>query len=118
MEEIENLFLLFVLTAGCILFKRRKRISRRRWGVRPINACRDQQGEFFHLFQEMKNDPEMFFTYTRMSVDKFYMLLEMVSLFLPERRHMKTRLSNEQRLAITLRYALHITYNQHFIYFE
>jgi len=40
---------------------------------------RSQQGDFLALFQELKDDTVMFFRYTRMTIDTFYILLEMIS---------------------------------------
>ncbi|XP_025264284.1 uncharacterized protein LOC112638008 [Camponotus floridanus] len=50
----------------------------------------------------MKTDPYMFFRYTRMSVNVFNHLLEIMKPFLTKKSH--RALVPEQRLALTLRY--------------
>jgi len=63
---------------------------------------RPYQGDFHHLLQEMKHDPEMFFRYTRMSPCIFAQLLEMIKPFLVKRSY--RALIPEQRFAVILRY--------------
>lgn len=60
------------------------------------------RGDFCHLLQEMKNDPQMFFRYTRMTGPIFDKLLEMVRPFLIKKSH--RALVPEECLIITLRY--------------
>ncbi|XP_071578889.1 uncharacterized protein [Temnothorax nylanderi] len=79
-----------------------KRWQNRRWLVRPVNQQRKQQGEYDNLFQELKNDEEMFFKYTRMNIQHFNKLLNMLECYLVKRT--KRALPPEQRLLITLRY--------------
>lgn len=87
-----------------MILRRRKYAKRwvnRRWWVRAINQMRDQQGDFNALFQELKDDTEMFFRYTRMSVDVFYSLLKLVEPFLKKENW--RALCPEQRLSLTLK---------------
>ncbi|XP_024883031.1 uncharacterized protein LOC112461855 [Temnothorax curvispinosus] len=105
MDDIE-LFYIYHWMAAYILSRRRRNYSKRwvnrRWWVRNINKNRNQQGDFNALFQELKDDTEMFFRYTRMSVNVFYLLLELVEPFL--RKNNWRALCPEQRLSLTLRY--------------
>ncbi|XP_011874581.1 PREDICTED: uncharacterized protein LOC105565748 [Vollenhovia emeryi] len=82
---------------------KRKRWINRRWWVRPINERRGQNGDFATLFAELKEDPDLFFRYTRMDVDTFYELLDMVRPYL-QKTSLRKPICPEQRLAITLRY--------------
>lgn len=103
-SEDEILAVLLMLIISSYIMKKRRSfrwINREYW-VRPINMRRPYQGDFYQLFQELKNDPEMFFRYTRMSVCIFNQLLEMMRSFLTKRNY--RALIYEQRLAITLRY--------------
>lgn len=86
-----------------IMYRRtyRKRWINRRWWVREINRNRNRQGDFNHLFQELKDDVDMFFRYTKMSVDAFYLLLELLKPYL--RKNNWRALCPEQRLSLTLR---------------
>lgn len=100
---MDRVLLIYTWMYGCILLRRRrdKRWINRKWWVRPINENRNNQGDFMFLFHELKDDTEMFFQYTRMSVDVFYSLLELVS---PSLQKQNWRaLCPEQRLAVTLR---------------
>jgi len=60
--------------------KRSRKWQTRYWWVRPINRMRPYLGDFYHLLQEMKDDPQMFFRYTRMTVPIFYKLLEVIKM--------------------------------------
>ncbi|KYQ49258.1 hypothetical protein ALC60_11670 [Trachymyrmex zeteki] len=93
-----------ILIIGMYILKRRKsfRWFNRKYWMRPINMRRLDQGDFYHLLQEMKNDSEMFFRYTRMSLCVFNQLLEMIRPFLTKRSH--RALTPEHRLALTLQY--------------
>ncbi|XP_025262921.1 uncharacterized protein LOC112637408 [Camponotus floridanus] len=105
MDNEEDLaYVLVVLMIGTYILKRQtsfRWINRKYW-VRPINIRRPIQGDFDHLLQEMKTDPYMFFRYTRMSVNVFNHLLEIMKPFLTKKSH--RALVPEQRLALTLRY--------------
>jgi len=96
---------ILIVTMGMALLLQRKRSRKwqnRQWWVRPINRMRPYLGDFYYLLQEMKDDPQMFFRYTRMTVPIFYKLLEMTRASLTKRNH--RALVPEERLAITLRY--------------
>ena len=55
--------------------QRRKKKRRTMW-VRAIFSRRQQQGEYYNLFQEMRMaDPESHFRYLRMSKERFDCLL-------------------------------------------
>lgn len=101
----DNLLLAMICQVmGSVVFlrKKRKRWVNRRWWVRPINLLRTAQGDHNHLLQELKKDPDMFFKYTRMDERTFQELLELVSPFL-QKHSIRTPLSPELRLAVTLR---------------
>lgn len=95
---------LFILMLGTYVL--RKQISfrwtNREYWVHPINMKRLNQGDFHNLLQEMKQDPCVFFRYTRMSECVFYQLLEMLKPLLIKKSH--RALVPEQRLALTLRF--------------
>ncbi|KAJ8929451.1 hypothetical protein NQ314_017862 [Rhamnusium bicolor] len=108
--ERENvlLFLTTVQIAATALYtawklRKNKRWRSRRWWVRPIMARREEHGDFATLFQELKEDPVLFFRYTRMNVSTFYELLHLISPHITK-RSARPSISAEQRLAITLRF--------------
>lgn len=87
------LYLLFDL-------EKSKRWLNRRWLVRPINSRRMYRGHFHTLFQELKEDQDMFFKITRMDVDTFEYLKDCLFIYLLKPR---SNISPDERLAITLR---------------
>ena len=101
MEDEEICSLLLLINYLLLKKRRSSKKSKRRWWIRPINNMRIHQGDFAHLFQELKYDRDMFFRYTRMDEDTFNLLLNKI------RRHLQKcnwrSLPPEQRLIITLR---------------
>lgn len=54
------------------------RLKRKREGIHPINRKRAEYGEYHHPFKEIKNHPERFFQYMRMTMDTFSYILQKV----------------------------------------
>ncbi|XP_018367085.1 PREDICTED: uncharacterized protein LOC108766804 [Trachymyrmex cornetzi] len=82
--------------------KQQKRWLNRRWLVSPINQKRIQQGDYDHLFQEIKNDCDFFYRYTRMTLEHFEKLVELTKPYLIKKSY--RALLPELRLLITIRY--------------
>ncbi|XP_066590589.1 uncharacterized protein [Prorops nasuta] len=104
-DELLTETALLILLLGAYILKRRNislRWVNREYWVRPINVLRRHQGNFHNLFQEMKNDPSLFFRCTRMTPSIFYKLLEQVKPLLTKRNY--RALISEQRLVLSLRY--------------
>lgn len=80
--------------------ERSKRWLNRRWLVRPINARRIYRGHFHTLFEELREDQDMFFKVTRMDVHTFDYLSDCLSTYLLKPR---SNILPRERLAITLR---------------
>ena len=77
--------------------------ERRRWWVRPINERRKEQGDYENLVQEMRlNDVEMFFNYTRLTVEQFDCLLKLVGPSL-QKISFREPITPGARLTLTLR---------------
>lgn len=90
----------FVLLDSSLTKFRKKKLS-----VHPINTERTQYGEYYHLFKQLRRDPERFFQYTRMTEDTFNYILEKVEHRLTKNwcnLHRQPILP-EERLVITLR---------------
>ncbi|KAJ3639147.1 hypothetical protein Zmor_004018 [Zophobas morio] len=78
--------------------------KRRRWWVRPINERRKEQGDYENLVQEMRlNDVEMFFNYTRLTVEQFDCLLKLVGPSL-QKTSFREPITPGVRLTLTLRH--------------
>jgi len=85
-----------------LLRKKKKKLTKRKYWVRPMLLQRKQKGNFYTLFQFIKNnDDEQFFKFTRMTVPQFERLLELVQDPLTK-RSIREPLSPEHRLCITL----------------
>lgn len=61
-----------------LLMRRRRRRSRRTEWVNHIFQKREEHGEFHHLMDDLKSDPEKFFDYFRMSLKTFTYILESI----------------------------------------
>lgn len=82
--------------------QKRKRKRYRRWWVRPCNRLRNLEGAFEKIFLKYKQtDHEMFYKMTRLTVDLFDELLEIIG---PHIHKISYRefLSPEFRLAFTI----------------
>lgn len=101
-----NVHVMLLALIQIIRKKRRKiyhkRWANRRWWVHPINIRCNTLGYYYTLVQELKNHPDKFFDYTRMSLEVFNKLLNKVTPFL-EKTSNQEAISPEHRLIITLR---------------
>lgn len=116
--EGDNEFLIMVVNwiNLCLLqISKRKQVRwlHRRWHVSPINQMRIQQGDYNNLFQEIKNNSEMFYRYTRMTLQHFNKLLELTTPYLTKKS--PRALVPELRLLIVLR---HLYYLYFVIYYK
>jgi len=108
MEDEELLLFICIMQVAALALyatwkaEKSKRWRNRRWWVRPINNRRAEYGDFATLFSELKEDPDLFFRYTRMDVPTFYELLRLISPYL-QKRSLRRPICPEQRFAITLR---------------
>lgn len=76
----------------------------RRYGVHPINQERKKFGEFHHLYPKLRQYPDKFFSYARMSIETFDFLLNKVKEDLTKQVTNFCRpISPEERLIVTLR---------------
>lgn len=92
-------FLLSFTTNVIAIAKLKKtRRRRRRWGVRPINKNRNNDGLYATLIKDMwQYDEEEFFGYTRMTKNQFKCLVQLMSLDLQKNKK-KVHIRPEQRL--------------------
>lgn len=82
--------------------KKKNKLTKRKYWVRPMLLQRKQKGHFHILFQFIKNnDDEQFLKFTRMTVLQFKRLLKLVQKPLTK-KSIREPLSPEHRLCITL----------------
>ncbi|XP_040278166.1 uncharacterized protein LOC120993762 [Bufo bufo] len=84
---------------------RRRRDSRRRFWVHPVIANRQERGQFWALYANLRGHEDKFFDYTRMSIHSFDELLVLLSPHLQRQdTFMRDCIPPVERLVITLRY--------------
>lgn len=87
-----------------LLIRRRRRRKNRKLWVHPILETRIYNGEFNHLFLEVRRDGEKFFNYFRMSFTSFDELCNILKEKIKrEDTIMRKSIPPEERLAVTLR---------------
>ena len=73
--------------------------------VRPVLAAREELGEYHHLVQQLRQDPEGHHRYFRMYPDDFDVLLDLVKGDVEkETTNMRRPIPPGERLAVTLRF--------------
>ena len=98
MDQEDIILLLILIVIALVL----ENPCTRRWWVRPLFLLRARAGQYHQHFRFMReNDKEMFFEYTRLTVEQFDLLLELVGPSL-EKNSIREPLSPEFRLVITL----------------
>ncbi|XP_040278279.1 protein ALP1-like [Bufo bufo] len=84
---------------------RRRRDSGRRFWVHPVIANRQERGQFWALYVNLRAHEDKFFDYTRMSIHSFDELLVLLSPHLQRQdTFMRDCIPPVERLVITLRY--------------
>ena len=72
--------------------------------VHPINKDRHLKGEFFTLYKDLREYPDKFFRWYRMSIEQFdYILEKLRPVLQKDNNNYRDSISPEERLAITLR---------------
>ncbi|KAG8265302.1 hypothetical protein J6590_097599 [Homalodisca vitripennis] len=103
----EDLVHLLLLSENSILKRRIVRDCKRRikrWLLHPINRRRRVYGEYHHLIKQLKEDPERFFLYTRMSVPTLNIILNRLKGRLEKKRiGLLQQVKPEERLLVTIR---------------
>ena len=85
------------------MFLQMQTIYRDLW-VHPLNDLRNEKGEFYTLYADLRHFNPRFFRMYRMSVQKFDLLLAMLKI---EKEICKyTAISPEHQFILTLRYTL------------
>lgn len=86
---------------ACVYANTRKR----RWGIQPDIQRRATDGEFVQHYRKKRSHPERFFSYMRMLPEHFDLLLSKLMPFMKQQQQFgRRRITNEERLAVTLRY--------------
>ena len=76
----------------------------RDYWVHPINKERHLKGEYFTLYPELREYPEKFFRWFRMSIEQFdFLLQELTPSLQKQNNNYRASVSPEERLVVTLR---------------
>ena len=87
-----------------LLLKFRERKRKRKYWVHPIYSERRLKGQFYVLFNDLRQNPEKFFKYSRMSVDSFDELCELMRPTITyQDTNWRLAVPPEERLMVTLR---------------
>ncbi|KAF9413745.1 hypothetical protein HW555_008191, partial [Spodoptera exigua] len=88
-----------------LLLRKKERKKKRQYWVHPILRDRFTHGQFQTLYPKLSSFEPKFFHYLRMSINSFDELLEMMSKQIESNdTHMRSSVSPEEKLVITLRY--------------
>ncbi|XP_052745448.1 uncharacterized protein LOC112049627 [Bicyclus anynana] len=88
-----------------LLLRKKERKKKRQYWVHPILRDRFTHGQFQTLYPKLRSFEPKFFNYLRMSINSFDELLEMMSKQIESNdTHMRSSVSPEEKLVITLRY--------------
>lgn len=99
----QSVFTLCLLLAVRRRFRRRQRQSRK-WWIHPILSDRSTKGKFVLLHNQLKEHPDKFFEYYRMSINSFEVLLSLVKDIISKTNTvMRECVSADEKLAVTLR---------------
>ncbi|XP_060856108.1 uncharacterized protein LOC132933852 [Metopolophium dirhodum] len=103
LDDVEAVAVAYALYKRHQKAKKQKSYNRRHW-VHPINLKRPQEGQFQVNFMSLRAHPEEFTKYYRMSITTFDELISFVRPYLTRQvTNMRSPISEEERLAITLR---------------
>lgn len=80
--------------------------KQREYSVHPINQNRREDGEFYRLYSDLREFPEKFRSYTRMDMETFDFILDMIKAKLLKdwTNFNKQPIFPCERLIVTLRY--------------
>ena len=85
-------------------------VNRSIW-VHPLNNLREEKGEFYSLYPDLRHYNKKFFKFYRLSVEKFDQLLDLVGPEITKKySNFRAPISPEQRLVLTLRYGLSVMF--------
>lgn len=90
---------------GVIMFLRlRKRRKNRRFWIHPMLRDRSTKGVFYTLYSDLRNNPDKFFIFVRMSIASFDELLQCLKDRLTGvDTTMRDSIPPEEKLVVTLR---------------
>ena len=78
-------------------------VTRSLW-VHPLNNLREEKGEFYSLYPDLRHYNKRFFKFYRLSVEKFDALLQMIGPTITRKyTNFRAPISPEQWLVLTLR---------------
>jgi hypothetical protein len=96
--DVEDAVIIYLLN------RKKRKVKKKRYWIHPLLQERHSKGLFKGYFQDLKNHPESFFNYARMSVQSFNELLDTIreSITGTDTR-MRACITPEEKLIVTLR---------------
>ena len=78
-------------------------VTRSVW-IHPLNSLREEKGEFYSLYPDLRHYNKWFFKFYWLSVERFDSLLQMIGPTITRKcTNFRALISPEQRLVLTLR---------------
>ncbi|XP_054259855.1 uncharacterized protein LOC128984546 [Macrosteles quadrilineatus] len=120
---VSHSLIMDVEEAGALAYlflKLRKRKKKRSFWVHPFLRDRSTRGTFFTQYQDLRNNPDKFYTYSRMSVSSFDELLGRVEEKISgQSTRLRDSIPPEEKLLLTLSYlGSGVTMTQLHIYYR
>ncbi|XP_058839521.1 uncharacterized protein LOC131695000 [Topomyia yanbarensis] len=80
--------------------------KKKKYGIHPINQDRRKYGEFYHLYPQLREHPDKFYNYLRMTIPTFDYILDIVDRKLMKMwtNFIKTPITPCEKLVITIRF--------------
>lgn len=96
--------LLTIIVALSSIIQKANKYKRKRFWISDLCRSRQDFGAFYKVYPIILNDPTMFKNYCRMTKEQFEDLLVLIAPIIIKEDAIRTPISPEERLLLTLRY--------------
>lgn len=96
--------LLTIIVALSSIIQKANKYKRKRFWISDLCRSRQDFGAFYKVYPIILNDPTMFKNYCRMTKEQFEDLLVLIAPIIIKEDVIRTPISPEERLLLTLRY--------------
>jgi len=109
-QQISRRKLLAIIVALSNIIEKGKKHKRKRFWISELCQNRQDFGAFYNVYPIILNDPTMFRNYCRMSKEQFEDLLILIAPIIIKQDAIRTPISPEERLLLTLRYLIFVIF--------